>query len=71
MMNLFQLLGYSTAKPYPKTSVTSVGPFALVPTPAPPSTLKVYVGGVNPTNIYVGNTIVQAVYAGNTLVWQK
>ena len=39
--------------------------------PAPPSTLKVYLGGTNPTNIYVGSTLVQAVYVGSTLVWQK
>lgn len=71
MMNLFHLLGYDTSNQYPKNSVTSVGPFALVPAGAAPSTLKVYLGAANPTNIYVGNTIVQSIYVGSTLVWQK
>lgn len=39
--------------------------------PTPPSTLKVYFGGTNPTNLYFGSSLVQALYMGSILVWQK
>lgn len=70
-MNIFDILGYRSDRPYSRTSKTSVGEFALVGggTPPPPSTSKVYFGSTNITSIYYGSTPVTAVYFGSTKVF--
>ena len=66
-MDVFDLLGYRSDKPYSIDSKTSVGQFVLVAPTAAPS--KVFLGSTNITSIYYGSTPVVSIYYGSTKVF--
>lgn len=69
-MNVFDLLGWRSDRPYSRSSKTNVGEFALISgsTP-PPTTSKIYYGSTNISSLYYGSTPVVSVYYGSTKVF--
>lgn len=68
-MNVFDLLGWRSDRPYSRSSKTNVGEFALVGGGSPPVTSDIYYGSTNITSLYYGSTPVTAVYYGSTQVF--
>lgn len=68
-MNVFDLLGWRSDRPYSISSKTNVGEYALIPSGTPPATSKVYYGSTNITSIYYGSTPVTSIYYGSTKVF--
>lgn len=69
-MNIFDLLGWRSDRPYSRSSKTNVGEFALVGGGSPPTpTSKVYLGSTQINSIYYGSTPVVSIYYGSTKVF--
>lgn len=68
-MNIFDLLGYRSDRPYSRSSKTNVGEFALVGGGTPPVGSNIYYGSSNITSIYYGSTPVTAIYYGSIKVF--
>ena len=68
-MNIFDVLGWRSEKPYSISSKTNVGNYALIGSSTPPLVSKVFYGSTNITSIYYGSTPVTAIYYGSLKVF--
>ena len=69
-MNIFNLLGYVSDKPYRQTSTTNAGRFALIKVVAPSTGYKLYLGATRlyAANLKFGSSVPQSVYFGSNKV---